>query len=284
MTGKSREIVDMMERRKLDVLCLQETKWKGSKARDLGAGYKLYYHGENGARNGVGVVVRGMHTNGVLEVRRITDRMMSLKLEIDGVLLNVVSAYAPQMGSDREEKEEFWEKLDEAVELIPKEERLIIGADFNGHVGEGNSGDERVIGKYGYGARNNEGQTIVDFAHRTDMAVINTFYSKRESHKVTYTSGGRHTQIDYILCRRMHLKEGRDLDCEGSSNAEVQRRVQAGWNGWRKVTGLLCDKNMPIGMYVQITALSPRVTSRYTPDLHTDKLSIKCSTKLLGAT
>ncbi|XP_042888568.1 craniofacial development protein 2-like [Penaeus japonicus] len=201
-----------MERRKLDVLCLQETKWKGSKARDHGAGYKLYYHGENGARNGVGVVVRGMHTNGVLEVRRITDRMMSLKLKIDGVLLNVVNAYAPQMGSDREEKEEFWEKLDEAVELIPKEERLIIGADFNGHVGEGNSGDERVIGKYGHSARNNEDQTIEGFAHRTDMAVINTFYSKRESHKVTYTSGGRHTQIDHILCRRMHLKEGRDCN------------------------------------------------------------------------
>ncbi|XP_042890011.1 craniofacial development protein 2-like [Penaeus japonicus] len=156
----------------------RETKWKGSKARDQGAGYKLYYHGENGARNGVGVVVRGMHPNGVLEVRRITDRMMSLKLEIDVVLLNVVCACAPQMESDREEKEEFWEKLDEAVELIPKEERFIIGADFNGHVGEGNSGDERVKGKYGYGACNNEGQTIVDFAHRTDMAVINTFYSK----------------------------------------------------------------------------------------------------------
>ncbi|XP_042882399.1 uncharacterized protein LOC122259592 [Penaeus japonicus] len=171
MTGKSREIVDMMERRKLDVLCLQETKWKESKARDLGAGYKLYYHGENGARNGVSVVVRGMHTNG---------------------------------GGDREEKEEFWEKLDEAVELIPKEKRLSIGADFNGHVGEGNSGDERVIGKYEYGARNHEGQAIVDFAHRTDMAVRNTFYSKRESHKVTYTSGDRHTQIDYILCCRMH--------------------------------------------------------------------------------
>ncbi|XP_042889113.1 uncharacterized protein LOC122264329 [Penaeus japonicus] len=188
MTGKSREIVDMMERRKLDVLCLQETKWKGSKARDLGAGCKLYYHGENGARNGVGVVV----------------------------------------GGDREEKEEFWEKLDEAVELIPKEERLIVGADFNGHVGEGNSGDERVIGKNGYGARNNEGQTIVDFAHRTDMAVINTFYSKRESHKVTYTSGGRHTQIDYILCRRMHFKVGRDCKVIPGESVTKQNHVVIG--------------------------------------------------------
>ena len=38
----------MMEKRQLDVLYIQETKWKGSKARELGAGYKLYYHGVDG--------------------------------------------------------------------------------------------------------------------------------------------------------------------------------------------------------------------------------------------
>ncbi|XP_042892171.1 uncharacterized protein LOC122266465 [Penaeus japonicus] len=157
--------------------------------------------------------------------------MMSLKLEIDGVLLNVVSTYAPQMGSDREKKEEFWEKLNEAVELIPKEERLIIGADFNGHVGEGNSGDERVIRKYGYGARNNEGQAIVDFAHPTHMAMINTFYSKHESHRVTYTSGGRHTQIDYILCCRVHLKEGRDSkELLGLTTGKKKEDKETWWN------------------------------------------------------
>ncbi|XP_037792770.1 uncharacterized protein LOC119588134 [Penaeus monodon] len=112
MTGKSRDIVDMMERRKLGVLCLQETKWKGSKARDLSAGYKLYFHGENGVRNDVVAGVKGMHTYGMLDVRKIRDRMMSLKLEIDGLLLNVVSTYAPQVGCHREEKEEFWEMLD----------------------------------------------------------------------------------------------------------------------------------------------------------------------------
>ncbi|XP_042858763.1 craniofacial development protein 2-like [Penaeus japonicus] len=145
-----------------------------------------------------------------------------------GVLLNVVSAYAPQVGGDREEKEEFWEKLDEAVALIPKEERLIIGSDFNGHVGEGSNGDRKVLGKYGYGARNDEGQTIVDFAHRTDMAVIKTYYSKRESHNVTYTSGGRHTQIDYILCRIMHLKEGRDCKVIPGESVAKQHHVVIG--------------------------------------------------------
>ena len=33
MTGKSREIADIMHRRKLMIACVQETKWKSSKAK-----------------------------------------------------------------------------------------------------------------------------------------------------------------------------------------------------------------------------------------------------------
>ncbi|KAK3561446.1 hypothetical protein QTP86_002827 [Hemibagrus guttatus] len=36
--GKGRELADMMERRKMDILCVQETRWKGSKARSIGCG------------------------------------------------------------------------------------------------------------------------------------------------------------------------------------------------------------------------------------------------------
>ncbi|KAK3545620.1 hypothetical protein QTP70_008239 [Hemibagrus guttatus] len=39
--GKGRELADMMERRKVDILCVQETRWKGSKARSIGAGFNL---------------------------------------------------------------------------------------------------------------------------------------------------------------------------------------------------------------------------------------------------
>ena len=45
ITGKSRELADMMERRKVHILCVQVTRWKGSKARNIGGGYKLFYHG-----------------------------------------------------------------------------------------------------------------------------------------------------------------------------------------------------------------------------------------------
>ncbi|KAK3561622.1 hypothetical protein QTP86_010757 [Hemibagrus guttatus] len=225
MTGKGRELADVMERRKVDILCVQETRWKGSKARSIGAGFKLFYYGVDSKRNGVGVVLKEEFVRNVLEVKRVSDRVMSLKLEIEGVMLNVVSGYAPQVGCELEEKERFWSELDEVMESIPTGERVVIGADFNGHVGEGNTGDEEVMGKFGVKERNLEGQMVVDFAKRMDMAVVNTYFQKREEHRVTYKSGGRRTQVDYILCRRGNLKEISDCKVVVGESVARQHRM-----------------------------------------------------------
>ncbi|KAK3525823.1 hypothetical protein QTP70_010325 [Hemibagrus guttatus] len=226
-----------MERRKVDILCVQETRWKGSKARSIGAGFKLFYYGVDSKRNGVGVVLKEEFVRNVLEVKRVSDRVMSLKLEFEGVMLNVVSGYAPQVGCELEEKERFWSELDEVMESIPTGERVVIGADFNGHVGEGNTGDEEVMGKFGVKERNLERQMVVDFAKRMDMAVVNTYFQKREEHRVTYNNGGRRTQVDYILCRRGNLKE--ISDCKvvvGESVARQHRMVVC------RMTLMVCKK------------------------------------------
>ncbi|KAK3509234.1 hypothetical protein QTP70_025602 [Hemibagrus guttatus] len=102
--------------------------------------------------------------------------------------------YPGQVGCELDEKERFWSELDEVMESIPTGERVVIGADFNEHVGERNTGDEEVMGKFGVRERNLKGQMVVDFAKRMDMAVVNTYFQKREEHRVAYKSGGRRTQ------------------------------------------------------------------------------------------
>ena len=54
MTGRGREIADAMRRRKIDVMCVQGTKWKGSNAKELEDGLKVIYSGTEKRRNGVG--------------------------------------------------------------------------------------------------------------------------------------------------------------------------------------------------------------------------------------
>ena len=31
----------------------------------------------------------------------------------------------------------------------------------------------------------------------------------------------------------------------GGCEREVKKRVQAGWNGWRRVSGVICDRRLP---------------------------------------
>ena len=221
MTGRGRELADMMERRNVDILCLQETKWKGSKARNIGGGCKIFYNGADGRTNGIGIVLRKELDESVLEVNRVSDRLMAMKLEVKGSILNIVGAYAPQVNNSMEEKNNFWEDLDGLIESVSNES-IALGADLNGHVGEGNIKDEEIMGRYGAGTRNKEGSMVVDFGKRMDLAIVNTYFKKKDEHRVTYKSGGKSTQVDYVMYRRRNLKEM--CDCKVILNECVAKQ------------------------------------------------------------
>ena len=123
MTERGRELADIMERRNVDILCLQETKWKGSKAKNIGGGYKIFYNGADGRKNKIGIVLREELAESVLEVKRVSDRLMTMKLEVNGSILNIVSAYVPQVNYSMEEKNDFWEDLDGLLEKVYQKKR-----------------------------------------------------------------------------------------------------------------------------------------------------------------
>ncbi|XP_060177801.1 uncharacterized protein LOC132607736 [Lycium barbarum] len=140
-----------------------ETKWVGPKAKEVD-GYKLWFSGKSGDRNGVGILVDSELRDQVVEVRRVNDRMMTIKLVVEGFTLNIISAYAPQVGLDEEVKRRFWEDLDEVVGGIPLTEKLFVRGDFNGHIGSVSRGYNDVHGGFGFGDRNGGGVSLLDFA------------------------------------------------------------------------------------------------------------------------
>ena len=147
---------------------------------------------------------------------------MAMKLEVKGSILNIVSAYAPQVNNSMEEKNDFWEDLDGLIESISREERIVLGAGFNGHVGEGSTGNEEIMGRYGAGTKNKEGLMVVDFGKRMDLAIVNTYFKKKDKHRVTYKSGGKSTQVEYVMCRRRNLKKM--CDCKVIVNECVAKQ------------------------------------------------------------
>ena len=143
----------------------------------------------------------------------------------------MISAYAPQVKNNLEEKNDFWEDLDGLIESISTEERIVLGADLNGHVGKGNRGDEEIMGRYGAETRNKEGSMVVDFGKRMDLAIVNTYFKKKDEHRVTYKSGGKSIQVDYVMCRRRNLKKM--CNCKVILNECVaKQRWYAKWLLW----------------------------------------------------
>ncbi|XP_070026492.1 uncharacterized protein [Nicotiana sylvestris] len=127
---------------------------------------------------------------------------MTIKLVVGECTLNVVSAYAPQVGLDEEIKRRFWEGLDDIVRSIPPSERLFIGGDFNGHIVSSAGGYTEVHGGFGFGERNGGGTSLLDFAKAFDLVIANSSFPERDEHLVTYQSLAAKTQIDYLLLRR----------------------------------------------------------------------------------
>ncbi|GKA99692.1 craniofacial development protein 2 [Tanacetum coccineum] len=205
LTGKRLKHVDALARHKVDIACFQETKWKGSSNIE-GNGYKLWYSGSPTARNGVGVILKACLKDKVVHVNRCSDRIISLMLVIDGETINVISAYAPQVGLSEVEKKTFWDSLDKVVREFPTDQRLILRGNLNGHIEAATEGYAGVHGGFGYGVRNEEGRAILDFAIAHDLVAVNSYFKKRDHQLVTFQSGGRCTQIDYLLVRRGDLK------------------------------------------------------------------------------
>ena len=208
MSGKSGEIAEVMIQRKIDVCCVQETKWKGRSNRWLAGGQiKFYWVGCESGNAGVGILLKKWLADNVTVVNKINERIMNIKVVIGKDFFNLLSIYAPQSGRSKQEKDTFWKEVEDVVRVIPMNERTYLCGDFNAHIGKNADGFEGVHGGYGYGSRNNEGLKMLEVLDALDMTICNTWFKKDDDAFVTYASGNRSSCIDMFVVRSQHRKE-----------------------------------------------------------------------------
>ncbi|KAK3511747.1 hypothetical protein QTP70_020749, partial [Hemibagrus guttatus] len=140
-----------------------------------------------------------------------------------------------KVGCELEEKERFWSELDEVMESIPTGERVVMGADFNGHVGKGNTGDEEVMGKFGVKERNLEGQMVVlpddwettaEVIRETERKVLGVASGRRKEDKETWWWN---EEVQDSIQRKRLAKKKWDMDRTEENRQEykeLQRRVK----------------------------------------------------------
>ena len=231
MLSLSGEVVDALHRRNIDLCCTQETRWKGESAWMLDANgrrYKLFWQGCKKGIAGVGVFIAERWIDSVVNVVRVNERIMYVKLVIGKQIVNIFSAYAPQVGLSAEEKHDFWDRFIIVLSGFPKQESIFIGSDMNGHVGRDADGYSGVHGGKGFGTRNAEGERILELGDAVGMVVCNTFFKKEDSKLITYQSGDNRSMIDYLMIRKTDRCLVKDVKVISSEECVPQHRMVIG--------------------------------------------------------
>ncbi|GJS56424.1 retrovirus-related pol polyprotein LINE-1 [Tanacetum coccineum] len=182
LTGKFLELVDALKRKKVDIACFQETKWKGSRNRE---------------RKTIQVSTR------------VNDEL-------------VMSRSRPS----------HWNLKDKVVKV----------SDLNGHIGAEADGVSSVHGGFGYGVRNEEGHTFLEFAVTHDLVVVNSFFKKRNAHLITYHSGDHDTQIDYMLVHRGDLRRAISMQGNEADTSATEERYKEAKREAKKAIARAKDK------------------------------------------
>ena len=98
------------------------------------------------------------------------------------------------------EVEQFYEDLQDLLELTPPKDVLFIIGDSNAKVGSQET--PGVIAKYGLGVQNEAGQRLTEFCKENALVIANTLFQQHKRRLYTWTSldGQQRNQIDYNLC------------------------------------------------------------------------------------
>src|SRR5574341_1178107 len=107
---------------------------------------------------------------------------------------------APTSNTEEAEIEQFYEDLQDLLELTPKKDVLFIIGDWNAKVGSQET--PGVTGNVGLGIRNEAGQRLIEFCQENALVITNTLFQQHKRRLYTWTSpDGQHgNQTDYILC------------------------------------------------------------------------------------
>ena len=112
--------------------------------------------------------------------------MISVRFQGKPFNITVTQVYAPTNNTEEAEVEQFYEDLQDLLELTPKKDFLFIIGDCNTKVGSQET--PGVTGKFCLGVQNEAGQMLIEFCQENTLVIANTLFQQHKRRLYTWTS------------------------------------------------------------------------------------------------
>ena len=123
-----------MTRVNIDILGISKLRWTGMGEFNSDDHYIYYCGQESLRRNRVAIIVNRRVRNAVLGCNLKNDRMISVRLQGKPFNITVIQVYPPNSDAEETEVQQFYQDLQDLLELTPQKDVLFIIEDWNAKV------------------------------------------------------------------------------------------------------------------------------------------------------
>ena len=192
--GRMQEVAEKILQTDLQVVALQEIRWKG-KGQIKKDKYNLYYSCKEDQTGhlGTGFIVKKEITKNVMGFEPINERICKIRLKGKYHNTTLINIHVPKEEKD-DVKEQFYAELQQVQEKVPKHDLLIILGDCNAKIGREKAYQKVTIKHTLHDTTNGNGELVCEYATVNDMVVASTFFQHKKIHKGTWISPDNLTQ------------------------------------------------------------------------------------------
>ena len=194
-------LLSQLDSYKMDITAVQEIRRTGDGIIDK-KNHTIFYSCDRKRHMfGTAFIVNTRIQHLVTDFKAKTPRLC--KIRVRGLFFNysVICVHAPTEVKDDDEKDKFYEDLDQIYQECSKRDVQIIIGDLNAKIGQEEI-HRPIFGKYGFHTLSNDNDIrLINFACSKNMVVASTLFSHKDIHKMTWRSpdGQTHNQIDHLL-------------------------------------------------------------------------------------
>jgi endonuclease/exonuclease/phosphatase family metal-dependent hydrolase len=222
-TGKMQEIADQIVGSQLQIVALQEVRWKGYGLLRKDK-YSVYYscNPNTTGQAGTGFIIQKSAMNKILGFEPISDSICKLRVKGKFYNMTLINIYAPTEDKEEEIKEQFYKKLQRAHDRVPKHDVIIIMGDMNAKLGKEKVFNQ-VLGRHTlHNISNENGEMVANYAISNNMFLISTNFQHKNIHIGTWTSPNHQTinQIDHVMVSKEKMRMIHDVRLKRGYNCD----------------------------------------------------------------
>ena len=172
LCSRGTEVTKELRKRKTDICGLQEVRWRGQGVHFIGVEgrrYKLWWSGNDTGEDSVGILVKEELCESVVEIRRRSDRIMTMCLIFWKEMIRLICVYLPQSEKPDIQKDKFYDELVHEWEMKGTKELTLEIGDFNSYAGKKMDRFKGAHGENKIGEENLEGRTLSEFCNQKDL-------------------------------------------------------------------------------------------------------------------